>query len=99
MPTSLKQKLAIAAAAMAGLGAGTLGITSAFASPSKPAVAIQTPAPQSTASGPDTATESTEAPGAAEASKADPANEPGVVGTGHADPAGQNVDNQFQGAQ
>lgn len=107
MPTSLKQKLAIAAAAMAGIGAGTLGVTSALASPRKPvtpAAAVQagpttTAGPQSTATGPDATAEAPESSAEAPESANDPANEPGVVGTGHEDPPGQDVDHQFSGAE
>jgi len=100
MATTLKQKLAIGAAALAGVAAGTFGVTSALAAPSVPAQTVPTPAPPSSdtsADAPDAAEtpDAAEAPGAPET--VDP-NESGVTGTGHQDPPGQ-VDHQSEGAE
>jgi len=97
MSTGIKQKIAIATAALGGVAIGTLGVTSAFAAPAPaPTLQIHVVAPNtgSTAPGPvapESATTS-EAPGSAN----DP-QEAGVVGSGHQDPAGD-VQNGQSGA-
>ena len=95
---NMRQKLAVLATGIGGLAIGSLGLTGAFAATAAPTpapVATAAPTPvTSAASAPEAA--GTEAPDAAGTEAPDAAGEPAG---GHADPAGQNVDHQFEGQE
>jgi hypothetical protein len=99
---NIRRKLAIAGISLlsvVGIGAGVSAAQSSPSSTVAPA-AVSTPAPDTTT--PDATPEATtpesttgaEAPGAPE-----PAGEASLPGGGHADPAGSNVDHQFEGVE
>jgi hypothetical protein len=102
-----KKLLASGAVALAAFGsvAGITAASSANPSQNKPAEAVSTSDPDTTQSGdqtaPDTGAEATgEAPeSAGEAPESGTESGPSDGPGGHEDPAGQNVDHQFEGQE
>ncbi|MDQ1449534.1 MAG: hypothetical protein QOC79_2505 [Actinomycetota bacterium] len=109
----LKRKLAVGAVGVVGFAGLGAGVAAAQTTPSAPKAPVTAPAPADTdnvQSGDQTtpdvpgAAEKPEATAAAEKAGTETAGpeEPGdasLPGGGHADPAGQNVDHQFEGVE
>ncbi|MFZ5851908.1 MAG: hypothetical protein ACOYY2_11015 [Actinomycetota bacterium] len=97
------RKRIIAAGGLAALLLGGVGVTSAFAatSPTPTTPPVVQSGPQSTVPEPGEVggAESTETAPGVEANSAESAVDASLPGGGHADPDGQNVDNQFNGVQ
>jgi hypothetical protein len=115
MTMKITRKVAIAGAGLLSIVGVGGGVALAASSPSStvPPPATSTPAPATPVPGavttPDKPTaqapeapDAAEKPGAPEAAEKPGAEEPGdanLPGGGHADPAGQNVDHQFEGVE
>jgi hypothetical protein len=104
---NITRKLAVAGVGILGATGLGVGVAAAQTSPSPappPAPAAPAPTPDATQQGdqsaPDTAAEkAAEATGAEKETAAEEPGDANLPGGGHADPAGSNVDTQFEGVQ